>query len=71
MAQQVPAEVLAPFAEERQQLTAAGVPARAAGPGTELPDAELLDTSGRPPTLLAGRPAVVVFSAARGARTAT
>ncbi|MET8404087.1 peroxiredoxin-like family protein [Streptomyces sp900116325] len=52
------------FAEEREQLAAAGVPTGVAGPHTELADAELLDAHGRPTTLheaLAGRPAVVVF----------
>lgn len=64
MAEQVPAEILAPFAEERQQLAAAGVPTGVARPGATLPDADLLDAHGRPTTLrgaMAGRPAVVVF----------
>lgn len=64
MAQQVPAEVLAPFAQEVQQLAAAGVPAGVARPGATLPDADLLDAHGDPTTLrgaLAGKPGVVVF----------
>jgi peroxiredoxin len=63
-AQQLPAEILAPFAEERQLRAAAGVPAGVAQPGAQLPDADLLDAHGRPTTLrgaLAGKPAVVVF----------
>lgn len=64
MAQQVSAELRAPFAEELKQLAAAGVPAGVARPGEELPDAGLLDAHGQPTTLrgtLAGRPAVIVF----------
>ncbi|MFD8162791.1 peroxiredoxin-like family protein [Streptomyces malaysiensis] len=64
MAQQVSAELRAPFAEELKQLAAAGVPAGIARPGEELPDAGLLDADGQPTTLrgtLAGRPAVIVF----------
>lgn len=64
MAQQVPADVLAPFVEERQELAAAGIPEGVALPGTELADAELVDAHGGPTTLrgaLDGRPAVVVF----------
>jgi peroxiredoxin len=64
MAEQAPAEVLAPFVEERERLAAAGVPAGVAQPGAELPDASLVDAHGAPTTLrdaLAGRPAVVVF----------
>jgi peroxiredoxin len=64
MAEQAPAEILAPFAEERQQLAVAGVPAGVAQSGATMPDADLLDAHGRPTTLrgaLAGKPAVVVF----------
>ncbi|MZD04738.1 redoxin domain-containing protein [Streptomyces sp. SID5785] len=64
MAQQVPTDVLAPFAEERRQLAADGVPTGVAVPGSQLTDAEVLDAHGKPVTLheaLSGRPAVVVF----------
>ncbi|MFZ4237439.1 peroxiredoxin-like family protein [Streptomyces murinus] len=64
MAEQAPAEVLAPFAEELRQLAATGVPDDVARPGTRLPDADLLDAHGSPVTLheaLGRRPAVVVF----------
>jgi peroxiredoxin len=64
MAERASAEVLAPFTEERERLLAAGVPTGVVRPGTELPDAELVDVHGEPTTLrrvLAGRPAVVVF----------
>ncbi|MBF8188062.1 AhpC/TSA family protein [Nonomuraea sp. K274] len=64
MAQQAPAEVLAPFTEERQQLAATGVPAGVAQPGAQLQDAGLLDAHGQSTTLrgaLAGKPAVIVF----------
>ncbi|WP_326835416.1 peroxiredoxin-like family protein [Amycolatopsis rhabdoformis] len=64
LAAQAPAELLAPFDEERRQLTAAGVPADVAQPGTPLPDADLVDAHGGSTTLhtaLGGRPAVVVF----------
>ena len=64
MAGQLPAEVLAPFAAELEQLAAAGVPDTAAKSGTVMPDGDLLDAHGTPTTLqasLAGKPAVVVL----------
>jgi peroxiredoxin len=63
-ATQLPAEALAAFGADRAALTAAGVPAGVAAPGTPLPDADLLDAHGAPTTLaaaLAGRPAVLVL----------
>jgi peroxiredoxin len=64
MAEQAPAELLAPFAEEVQQLAASGVPADVATPGTSLPDVELFDAHGNATTLKdaqGGNPAMVVF----------
>ncbi|TDP96721.1 peroxiredoxin-like family protein [Labedaea rhizosphaerae] len=64
MAGQLPAEVLAAFGAERAEFAAAGIPSGVATPGTDLPDADVLDVHGNPTTLraaLAGRPAVVVF----------
>jgi peroxiredoxin len=64
MAGQVPAEVLAPFADERARLASSGIPSGVAQPGADLPDADLLDAHGNPATLreaLDGKPAVVVF----------
>ncbi|MBP2472089.1 peroxiredoxin [Crossiella equi] len=64
MAQQAPAELLAPFAAEQAALAAAGLPAGIAQPGTGMPDGALLDVHGTATSLAAtrdGRPAVVVF----------
>jgi peroxiredoxin len=64
MASQAPAEVLAPFQAEQDDLDAAGVPDKAAEPGTAMPDGGLVDAHGRATTLeqaRAGQPAVVVF----------
>ncbi|MEY9871653.1 peroxiredoxin [Streptacidiphilus sp. MAP12-33] len=61
---QLPAEVLAAFQDEQQQLDAAGIPAGVATVGSVMPDGDLLDAHGEPTTLTAarnGRPAVVVF----------
>ncbi|SEM19777.1 peroxiredoxin-like family protein [Streptacidiphilus jiangxiensis] len=60
----LPADVLAAFSDEQQQLDAAGVPAGVAPVGSVMPDGDLLDVHGEPTTLTAardGRPAVVVF----------
>jgi peroxiredoxin len=60
----VPPEVIAVFSREQQQLAAAGLPAGVAGPGTTLPDAELLDVHGSVRSLgraLGEGPAVVVL----------
>ncbi|MFF7156028.1 peroxiredoxin-like family protein [Streptomyces sp. NPDC088197] len=60
----LPAEVGTAFENERRRLMAAGVPDGVAGPGTAMPDGDLLDATGRPTSLSAvraGRPAVVVF----------
>ena len=64
MAEQVPADVLTPFIEERRQLAEAGIPAGVSEPGEQLADAELLDAHGKAATLyeaLGDKPAVVVF----------
>ena len=60
----LPADVIAVFDAERDDLNAAGVPAGVARPGTPVPDADLLDVHGDATTLAAaraGRPAVLVF----------
>jgi peroxiredoxin len=60
----LPADVIAVFDADREELIAAGVPARVVSPGTALPDADLLDVHGAAATLAAaraGRPAVLVF----------
>jgi peroxiredoxin len=64
MAEQLPADVLTPFVEERQQLAEAGIPAGVSKAGEQLADAELLDAHGKATTLyevLGDKPAVVVF----------
>lgn len=64
MAAAIPAEAMAAFTAEQAALSAAGVPATAAAPGTRLPDVELIDAKGAPVSLHAatgGRPAVIVF----------
>lgn len=64
MAAQAPAEILQAFGQEQADLAARGVPDGVAGPGTTMPDGELLDVDGQATTLAAardGRPAVVVF----------
>lgn len=64
MAGQAPAEALEAFGAEQAALTAAGVPAGVAAPGSAMPDGALLDVAGEATTLAqarAGRPAVVVF----------
>ena len=58
------ADVAAAFGRWVAQLTAAGVPAGAARPGTMLSDAPMLDAHGAPTSLraaTAARPAVIVF----------
>jgi peroxiredoxin len=63
-AAQMPAEALAAFGAEQEQLRAAGNPPGILAVGTAMPDADLLDVHGRPTTLAAaraGKPAVVVF----------
>jgi peroxiredoxin len=63
-AAQMPAEALAAFGAEQEQLRAAGSPPGILAPGTTMPDADLLDAHGRPTTLAAARagdPAVVIF----------
>ena len=60
----LPADVAAAFGRWVAQLTAAGVPAGAARPGTMLSDAPMLDAHGAPTSLraaTAARPAVIVF----------
>ena len=64
IASNLPSEVLADFAAERDRLAAIGVPPGIAEPGTPLPDAKLFDIRGRATTLSAVRgadPAVIVF----------
>jgi peroxiredoxin len=61
---QLPAEVFSAFADEQEQLRAAGLPAGIAAAGSAMPDGKLLDASGKPVTLreeLAGQPGVIVF----------
>ena len=60
----VPADVAAAFGRWVAQLTAAGVPAGAAKPGTTISDVPMLDAHGTPTSLraaTAARPAVIVF----------
>ncbi|MEU3984532.1 peroxiredoxin-like family protein [Streptomyces sp. NPDC026672] len=64
MAGQAPAEILAPFAAEREQLIESGVPGTVVEPGTPMPDGALLDAHGAPTTLRASldnKPGVIVF----------
>jgi peroxiredoxin len=59
-----PAAVLEALNSEQAALNAGGIPAGVPGPGTPLPDADLLDARGKTTTLAASRqrrPAVVVF----------
>ncbi|WP_327587274.1 AhpC/TSA family protein [Nonomuraea sp. NBC_00507] len=61
---QIPLEVRAALLAEQTALDAAGVPATVLGPGSAMPDDDLLDVHGRATTLeqaRAGRTAVVVF----------
>jgi peroxiredoxin len=64
MADRLPPDVAAAFAKSLAELTAAGVPAGAGRPGTEISDVPLLDAHGMPTSLHAvapDRPAVLVF----------
>lgn len=64
MADMMPAEAAAAFTAEQEELRQGGQPDGIAGPGTPLPDAELLDVTGAATTLGAtrdGKTAVVVF----------
>ncbi|MFJ3820574.1 peroxiredoxin-like family protein [Streptomyces nodosus] len=64
MAEQAPADILAPFAAEREQLIEAGVPREVVRAGTPIPDGALLDAHGASTTLRAsldGKPGVIVF----------
>ncbi len=61
---QLPAEIWATFSATQAALTAAGVPARVATPGTRLPDVQLIDAAGVSTslhTVTGGRPVVIVF----------
>lgn len=63
MTSQAPEGLLSAFEAEQAQLRAAGVPAGAAKPGTEVPDVALLDADGEATSLYEvadGRPAVIV-----------
>jgi peroxiredoxin len=51
MAKEPPNEVMGAFGREQAALAAAGAPAGVARPGTQLPDAELLDAHGAPTSL--------------------
>lgn len=60
----IPAEVRSAFAADQAALDARGVPDDVLGPGTAMPDADLLDVAGVPTSLARlrdHRPAVVVF----------
>ncbi|MGH3153108.1 MAG: peroxiredoxin-like family protein [Streptosporangiaceae bacterium] len=64
MAAQPPGEVMGALGREQTALAAAGVPDGIATPGTQVPDADLLDVHGSPTTLHAAtgdRAAVLVF----------
>ena len=64
MAGHAPAGVLEALSSEQAALNAGGIPAGIPGPGTPLPDADLLDARGNATTLAVtreDRPAVVVF----------
>ncbi len=61
---QLPADVWATFSAMQAALNTAGIPARAAAPGTQLPDAKLIDARGASTslhTVTDGRPLVMVF----------
>ena len=61
---QLPPDIAEAFVTEQRDLAAAGNPSGVAEPGSQLPDAELLDVGGQPTTLaqnLGGKPAVIVF----------
>jgi peroxiredoxin len=63
-ATQAPPGVIAAFAAEQGRLDEAGQPSGVPGPGTPMPDGQLLDAHGNPATLSQardGRDAVVVF----------
>jgi peroxiredoxin len=63
-AAQPPNEVMGAFGREQAALAAAGVPGGVATPGTQIPDAGLLDVHGSPTTLYAATAdgaAVLVF----------
>jgi peroxiredoxin len=60
----LPVDVVTAFGAEQARLDAAGIPAGVVSVGTVMPDAELLDASGKATTLhaaLGGRMTVVVF----------
>jgi peroxiredoxin len=60
----LPAAVAEAFAAEQRALRGGAAPDHVPGPGTPMPDGQLLGTAGEPTTLgreLAGEPAVVVF----------
>jgi peroxiredoxin len=60
----IPPDIAATFTSWVGHLTAAGVPADTASPGTTISNAALLDAHGAPVSLhavTAGRPAVIVF----------
>ena len=64
MSDRLPPDVAAAFATSLAELTAAGVPAGVAQPGTEISDVPLLDAHGAPTSLhsvAADRPVVLVF----------
>jgi peroxiredoxin len=50
-ATQMPEEIASAFATEQKALDTAGLPDGVLTPGTAMPDAELLDTEGKPTTL--------------------
>ncbi|MGH3695210.1 MAG: peroxiredoxin-like family protein [Pseudonocardiaceae bacterium] len=61
---QLPADVWATFSAAQAALNAAGVPARVAAPGIQLPDVQLIDAQGASTslhTVTGGRPVVIVF----------
>lgn len=61
---QLPPDASAAFAAEQRGLRATGIPAGVAAVGTPMPDAELLDVTGRRTSVratAAGRPVAVVF----------
>jgi len=61
---QLPGEIAEAFASEQRDLAAVGNPPDVAGPGSRLPDGDLLDMHGRPTTLarnLGAKAAVLMF----------